>query len=63
MSDDSDDDNENDDYIKLSSLDQTNLVAIIDKLIPDAPQFGMFLADQILNGQGGDPHKRCWHKV
>ena len=62
MSDNSDDEEQNDDYIKISSIDQNDLIAIIENLIPEAPQFGLFLVDQIHNGQGGDPHKRRWHK-
>ena len=46
----------------MSELDEADLVEIIEKIIPMAPQIGTLISDQIRNGKCGDPRRRRWHK-
>ena len=47
--------------LRLTDADHEDLVSIIEKVLPHAPQFKLLLEGQLRNSKAKDPRHRRWH--
>ena len=48
--------------ITLTEADEEDLIAIIEKILPEAPQFKTLLLNQLRNAKSMDPRRRRWSR-
>ena len=48
--------------ITLTEADQEDLIAIIEKILPEAPQFKTLLLNQLCNAKSMDPRRCRWSR-
>ena len=47
--------------IPLTDADEQDLIEIIKRVLPNAPQFQILLESQLKNASSKDPRHRRWH--